>query len=242
MGGFSFANMPGGVFDARNVDPAPSFVVPPLDDYMVIATAVEPKENSKGTGGYLEFTLEIGQGKNSGVQYQKVTVSYRLNIFHSDEQTMQIAYKQLSGLCHVVGVLTPHSPQEILNKPFVATIGPQKNNPEYPNVFGVKDMQGNTPGKKGTAAIAATPVLPTPVQPAPSAPSWGPPAIQTAPAQQAPVQPPVQTTWQPPAPAQAPTWGAVPATPAAPTAPAVPSKPPWEVSATPAIPSWPPKT
>jgi hypothetical protein len=237
MGGFSFANMPGGVFDARNVDPTPSFVVPPLDDYMVIATAAEPKENSKGTGGFLEFTLEINQGKNSGLQYQKVTVPYRLNLFHTDERTVAMANSQLSALCHATGVITPTNTKDLLNRPFVATIGPQEKNTQYSNVFAVKDLQGNIPGKKGDAAIAATSVPQAPVPTAPSTPAWGPPVIQTAPVQ----QPPVQTTWQPPAPAQAPTWGA-PATPAVPTAPAVPSKPPWEVSASPAIPSWPPKT
>ena len=101
MGGFTFAQMPGGSFDARNYDPTPSFVVPPLDDYMVMITATEPKANNAGTGGYLMFTLQIQQGKNSGMQYAHVTIQYRLNIFHTDEQTMQIALKQLSALCHV---------------------------------------------------------------------------------------------------------------------------------------------
>lgn len=222
MGGFTFAHLPGGVFDARSVDPTPQFTVPALDDYIVGIVKEEAKENKQKedgtkTGGHIEFTLEIQQSKGGSQQFAKINVPYRLNLFHTDSQVMAIAYKQLSALCHVTGILTPTKPADLICNPqtgrgyFIATIGPQKDNPQFPNVFAVKDIQGNSPGRSGTAVAAS---------PAPPAPA---PAMPFPPAQ--PAAAPAAAPWGAPAqPAQQPApWGA----PAAAPAPAAPAAPPW---------------
>lgn len=243
--GFTFANLPGGCFDARSVDPTPSFVVPPMDDYIVIAVSVEPKENNDKTGGYLQYNLQIQQGKLSGAQYAKVMVIDRLNIFSSETSTVEMSYKALSAMAHATGRLQLQRPEDLLNIPFIATIGPQKKNPDYSQIYARKDMQGNVPTKQGAAAVANTQV--PAAQPAPAA-AWTPgPPVNAAPATQPPAQ-----AWGPPQPAFTPApvapvaqtpWGAQP--PAATAPQPVATQAPWSASAQPAtpaaVPAWPPR-
>jgi hypothetical protein len=234
-------------FDANQVEPT-SFAPPPvLGEYHVRIIESEPKTTKDNSGGYLNVILEI---LDPG-PYQGRKIPYNLNIFNANQQTVEIAYRQLSALCHVTHVFNVQDTQQLHGIPFIASIGPQSGNPQYSNVFYVKDINGNLPGKAGQPAA--------PQQPAPTTqPAWAPqapqaPAAPAAPAWGAP-QPQIPTTqptapWGAPAPQQppappaqpaAPVWGAPqqqpPQQPAAPAQPqpawappggAQPAAPPW---------------
>lgn len=197
-------------FDARGVEPV-SFPAPPvLADYHVRICESEGKATKDGTGGYLELMLEI-----LDPAYMGRKIPYVLNLFNTNPQTVEIAYKQLSAVCHVTGQFNIADSRQLHGIPFIATIGPQEKNPTYTKVFAVKDLNGNTPGK----ASAPAPVAPLPPAPpiATAQPAWAPPGQPTQPPTQA-WQPPAsapapapttQQPWQAPAPAQAPpvaTW------------------------------------
>lgn len=208
-------------FDARQVEPASFPPPPPLADYHVRIVESEGKPTTDNTGGYLQLDLEI---LDPG-PYVGRKIPYRLNLFNKSQQTVEIAYKQLSAICHVTGQFQVTDSRQLHNIPFIATIGPQANNPQYPNVFMVKDLNGNQPGKAGAPA-------PTPA-PAP-APAWQAPPATAAPA------PTAAPAWAPPqpaaAPAPAPAW-APPGQPAAPAPGA--QQPPWApAGASPAAPPW----
>lgn len=237
-------------FNARSVAPN-SFPDPPvLADYHVVVVDADMKPNNKGTGGYLELTLNI---LDPG-PYKDRKIAHRIHIFHSDPQTAAIAQAQLSAVSHVVGVFDVQDAQQFFNIPFIAQIGPQANNPQYSNVFKVKDLNGNIPGQTPAAAAAPSagwgpPPATAPPAVAPAGQPWGPPAAAAPapapapawgpPAGQPPqVAPPAQPAWGAPPPAQPaqPAWGAPPppAQPAAPSwtppgaaAPAAPGTPPW---------------
>ena len=269
MGGFAFSQLPGGMFDARTVDPS-QFPSVPMGDYKVAIVHSEPKANNQNTGGYLQLDLQILEGQFAGI-----VVSDRLNIFHTNQQTVEIAYRRISAYGHVCGILQLANSAQLHNIPFVATIGPQKEQPQYMQVYAVKDLQGNMPGKKGGNAVAAVPQPPAPaaapwgmppaaapVMPA-AQPGW-PPQQPQAPAQPAQAQPwappqpqyaapqpaaPAQPQWAPPAaapPAAAPP-AQVPWAPPVQAAPAIapqPQAPPWgapQAPAQPAVPTWPPR-
>lgn len=166
-------------FDARQVEPASFAPPPPMADYHVRITESEAKPTSDNTGGYLELTLEI---LDPG-PYQGRKIAYRLNLYNGkSQQTVEIAYKQLSAICHVTGVFLIQDSRQLHSIPFIATIGPQKDNPQYPNVFGVKDLNGVIPGKGAATAApaafppaAAAPVAPpvwNPTGTPPAAPPW----------------------------------------------------------------------
>lgn len=236
-------------FDARQVEPA-SFPPPPvLADYHVRIVESEAKPTSDQSGGFVEFTLEI---LDPGT-YQGRRVPYRLNLFNKSQQTVEISYRQLSALCWVTGVLQIQDTRQLHGIDFIANIGPQVGNPQYSNVFNVKDRNGNLPGKAGAGAVGGAPVAAVPAPAAP--PAWQPPAASAAPppawgappAQPAapPAAPPAwgppppaaapAPAWQPPAPAAAapPAWGAPQPQPGAQPAPAwapagaPPAAPPW---------------
>lgn len=220
-------------FDARAVEPASFAPPPPMADYHVRIVGSEPKPTKDQTGGYLQLILEI---LDPG-PYQGRKINYNLNLFNKDAQTCEIAYRQLSAICHVCNVYNVQDTRQLDNIPFIATIGPQKDNPQYANVFGVKDLNGVIPGKAGApAAPAAFPVTPAPPPAAPAPPTWqpgpptAPPAATAPPAWAPPGQatptPPAPPAWQPgPPPAPA---AAAPAAPAwAPAGTAAPTAPPW---------------
>lgn len=228
-------------FDARQVEPS-SFAPPPVyGDYHVQIVDAEAKPTTDQTGGYLQLDLLI---LDPG-PYLNSKIPYRLNLFNKMQQTVEIAYRQLSAVCHVVGVFNVQDARQLMNIPFIATIGPQKDNPQYANVFAVKDLHGNIPGKAATQAVpqavpqAAAPA-PAPVAPAPA--PWAPPgqAVQppapAAPAWAPPATPAVTPAWAPsgapsPAAPAPPVWGAQPQA-AAPAAAA------WQPAGPPAAPPW----
>lgn len=231
------------MFDARTVEPS-SFAPPvPAGDYQVIVTESEPKQNTKGTGGYLEITLQIVQG-----EFQNRTLKWFLNIFHTDPQTVQIAYRHLSALSHVTRVFNLTDTRQLHNIPFIAVIAIQTGG-MFNDVKAVKDINGNQPGKTAAGpGQPGQPALPYPTQPAPAAMPGYPPQAAPGPgyppspqpgyppqqpqpgyppnyppaAPAAPVYPPPQAGYPPTPPAASPVWnGAAPGAPVAP-------KPPWE--------------
>jgi Protein of unknown function (DUF669) len=208
-------------FDARSVEPASFAPPPPLADYHVRIIESEAKPTSDNSGGYLRLDLEI---LDPGPQVGR-KVPYFLNLFNKAQQTVEIAYRQLSAVCYVTGVFNISDSRQLHGIPFIATIGPQAENPTYSKVFAVKDINGNLPGKTG-----AQPAAPAPVAAAP--PAWAPPPAATPPAAAPPAwQPPgapapvAPPTWTPPGAATPPAAAAAPPTwqPGA----AAPSKPPW---------------
>lgn len=192
-------------FDARQHEPqgvgGSQLPVSPKEGWNVIISDSEMKENAAKTGGYLELTLQIIDGEYKGAEG-----AYRLNLFHSNEQTVSIAYKQLSAICHVTGVMNVNDSALLHNRPFRAVVGLQKDTEAaakgYTEVKGVLHSDGSQPGK---SANAAAPAAGAP--PAPPAPPTQPAAAWTAPAEAAPA-------------AAAPPWSA-----SAPAAPA--GVPPW---------------
>ena len=191
-------------FDARSVNPDQRPEPLPLDWYPVIITDSEVKETKDQTGMYLSLTLRIIPPHPKANREQQ----YNLNLKNNNQQTVDIAYRQLSAICHVVGVLQLQDTRQLHNIPFQAKIGPQTNDPSYGEVKAVRDAQGNDPGKQGAPAPYAQPA---PVaQPAQSV--WG----NTAPLQQPAFGAPLANPTQAPPPA----WGAPAPGPAAPIQPA----------------------
>lgn len=130
-------------FNPNNYNPEQSAGQLPLGKHPVVIESSEVKANKANDGGYLQFNLKIIDGPNAGI-----TGPYRLNLYHADQTTCEIANRQLSAVCHVVNVfgdLTSTDP--LHNIPFIVEVVPQKNKPEYTQVSKVFDINGNEPGK-----------------------------------------------------------------------------------------------
>src|SRR4051812_31200019 len=121
-------------FDARQVEPASFAPPPPLADYHVRIVDSEAKPTKDNSGGYVQFVLEI---LDPG-PYLNRKVNYNLNLFNANAQTVEIAYRQLSALCYVTGVFNVQDTRQLHGINFIATIGPQKNDPRFAEVLSVK--------------------------------------------------------------------------------------------------------
>ena len=182
-------------FNAQNFDPSQSVGSLPIGRHPVVIVSSEVKPNKNNDGGYLQLDLKIIDGPMQGT-----TGAYRLNLYHNNAQTVEIAHRQLSAVCYVTGVFQVNDSSQLHNIPFIIDVAPQKNDPQYTEVKKVFDMNGNEPGKTGQGGAAqAAPVQQQPAQqqPAQAAGAWGgQPAQQQAapasawgqPAQQQPAQ------------------------------------------------------
>lgn len=179
------------MIDATKIDPTQGLPALPVGKHPVVITESEVKAVKSGDGGMVEFTLQIIDGPAKGSHG-----AYRLNLYNSNPQSVEIAHKQMSALCHVLGVYQVNDTQQLHNRPFIVEVGLQKGEEAkekgYTEVKRVFDINGHEPGKQGQAG-----------QPAQTAPvggsPWGgqPPANTAPPTTQQPPQ-----TGQPPAP-----WG-----------------------------------
>jgi hypothetical protein len=219
-------------FNAQQFDPSQSSGQLPVGRHPVVVDKSEVKATKAGDGGYLELTLKIIDGPQTGT-----TGAMRLNLYAQSQQASEIAHRQLSAICHAIGQFMINDSAQLHNHPFIVEVSPQKNDPQYTEVKKILDINGNEPGKAPApqqaiqqpapqaqfapaAQQAATFGNPTPsVQPAwgsspaPEAapqPAWGQPAQQQmAPSHAPEPQPQAATAWGAPAQQAAPqpAWG-----------------------------------
>lgn len=170
-------------FDARTVAPQVGLDPVPEGWYKTVVTKSNNKAVSTGNGGMLELILTIIEGP-----FQGRILYWNLNLYNTNQQAVEIAYKQLSALCHVIGqfnVQDNGAPDMVVpllhNSPFMAhAVVSQGTNGPINNIKAVKDINGNDPGK----AVAQT--------------QAGPSNNQQPPNNQQPQNnPPNQGGWQP---------------------------------------------
>lgn len=147
-------------FNAQQFDPTQGGGSLPVGRHPVIIESSEVKANKANDGGYLQLNVKLIDGPQTGT-----TGAYRLNLYHSNPQTAEIAHRQLSAICHCVGVFNVQDSGQLHNIPFIIEVCFQKGhepgtNPEakgYTEVRRVFDINGNEPGKAGQGAPAAQP-------------------------------------------------------------------------------------
>lgn len=143
-------------FNPMQYDPTQGVGSLPIGKHPVIIETDEVKANKANDGGYLQFNLRIIDGPHTGT-----TGAYRLNLYHSNQQTVEIAHRQLSAICHVTGVFQlgagGNDTSVLHNIPFIIEVGPQKNDPQYTEIKKVFDRNGNEPHKAGQGAPQAQP-------------------------------------------------------------------------------------
>ena len=100
-------------FNAATVDPQQSFEPIPDGWYVVNITASEMKPTKDGSGAYLEMTLKVLEPPCAGR-----TLFYRLNLKNANPVAQEIAYKQLSAICHATGVIQVQDSQQLHGLPF----------------------------------------------------------------------------------------------------------------------------
>lgn len=146
-------------FDANSVDTTNPFDTLPAGDYQVMVVASDVKPTKAGTGFYLELELEVVNGQHQGRR-----IWDRLNISNQNKTAEDIGQRQLSQLCHAVGVLNVGDSSELHDKPCIAKVVVKKSE-QYGDQNEVKGYVSN---KMTSASAAAPPAAPAQAAPAPA--------------------------------------------------------------------------
>lgn len=180
-------------FDATNIPPQQGFGGHPPGTFPFVISNTFGKANKDGNGYHFVVELQSDVGR----------IENRYNLWNQNAQAVEIANKELSALCHSIGIFRLNFPTNQDGTPNLAMFGaeirggrgrmivaPQKNNPDYMEVSKVFDANGNEPGKPVGSAGAVQPQPPQnqqpPLQQQPGG-GWGAPTQQPQqPAQQAP--------------------------------------------------------
>lgn len=117
----------------------------PVGKHPVVIYNTKLEATNSGTGGKMVLQLEVIDGPAKGAKGDE-----NLTLQHSNPTVVRISSEQLTAICHVVGLPNGfQNTEELHGKPFVVEVAPQKDKPEYTEVIGVFDMQGNEPGQQG---------------------------------------------------------------------------------------------
>jgi len=196
-------------FDPTKIEPSTGGAdVFGTGEYTFIIVRSEMKDNKAKTGKYLEMELSC---QDEGMVGRRQVL--RLNVINASAQAVEIAFRELSAICHVVGVLHANpSSEELHGRPFRARLekeGYTKSDGTTGQSSSVKaymDLQGNPPSATGQAAGSGAPAAPA-APAAPVAPVAPPVAPVAPPAVAPPVAAPVATPAAVAPPAVAPTDG-----------------------------------
>jgi hypothetical protein len=108
------ANLP----DVSNVDPnAGVYPVVPKGQYTIAIIDSELKPTNRGDGQYLRLFPEILQGQFAG-KIRPVD----LNLWNNNEQTVQIAQRQLAQICHATNTIGARDSAQFHHKAMLAEI------------------------------------------------------------------------------------------------------------------------
>lgn len=137
-------------FDANTVEPNAGMEPVPDGWYNVAIAETEMKPTSNGQGAFLQIKMSIIDG-----QFANKVIFTRLNLQNQNQQAVDIAYGELSAICHCVGVFQVQDSSQLHGIPFqvrvnVRPAGTGADGKSYDasnEVKGYRDAAGNEPGK-----------------------------------------------------------------------------------------------
>jgi hypothetical protein len=142
----------GATFDATTVDPTSSFELLPPGRYVAQIVSSELRPTRDGAGQYLWLELDVLEGECASRK-----VFDRLNLVNANPQTVELAQRTLSAICHATGRMQVQDSQELHLIPMTldVTLKPPKNG------YGESNRIRYLPLERGAPA-APRPAAPTP--------------------------------------------------------------------------------
>lgn len=143
-------------YDATDIPPADDFEPLPDGLFPVVIIESEMRPTHAGDGRYLYLVEEVIDGPYTGRRLWD-----RLNLENQNEQTVKIAQRTLSAICHAVGILKPTDSSELHGKPMLAKVVVKPAKGQWPvgnEIKGYKPIDGEaapTPPPKATVPAAA---------------------------------------------------------------------------------------
>ncbi len=134
-------------FNATEVEPNAPREPVPAGWYKAVISETEEKPTKAQTGSYLQLTVEIIEGEHAGRK-----VIDRLNLNNPNEVAVEIAQRTLSSICRAVGVMTPRTSGELMDKPMMVKVKVKPGDANYGPSNEIDDYQ---PKDKAPAPAAS---------------------------------------------------------------------------------------
>ena len=109
-------------FNANEVEPSAPFTVLPSGEYTVAITRSEMKATKAGDGAYLELENTILDG-----EHKNKKIWDRLCLNNRNTTAVEIARRNLSAICHAVGVMDLKDSQQLHNIPYMLKLSVKKD-------------------------------------------------------------------------------------------------------------------
>lgn len=128
-------------FDATQVEPTQAFEPLPAGTYAAFITESDFTPTKNGLGSYLKLKFQIIEGEYTG----RVLFT-NLNLDNPNKTAVEIAQRDLSAICHAVGVLAPNDSQQLHDRPMMIKVGiqPAKDGYEASNAIKGYEAYGQT--------------------------------------------------------------------------------------------------
>ena len=150
----------------------------PAGEYPAQIIDSEMRATASNAGQYLSLTHQIIDGP-----YKGRLVWARLNLDNPNAQTVEIANRQLSAICHAAGILQVTDSVQLHHRPLVIRVefvpaGTDRRgrtrDRDSNEIKGWKKLEGAVPAAPAQAAATSTPASATPRAAAPAAtsPPW----------------------------------------------------------------------
>jgi hypothetical protein len=107
----------GTTFDASSVEPAQALEVLPAGRYRAQIVNSEMRVTKDGRGRYLWLEIDVLEGPCQGRKLYD-----RLNLENANAQTVDIAKRALSAICHATGRIQVQDSAELHAIPFIAVV------------------------------------------------------------------------------------------------------------------------
>lgn len=143
-------------FDPSAV-PESEYGVLPAGDYVGCIVSSEVKHTKAGNGRYINFSIEIIDGKFSGRRVFDI-----VNLWNANPKAVEIAQRTLASICQAAGIVSPTDTSELHNIPIGIKLAVSPD-----DGWGEKNKIKKYYAVGGT--VAEAPAAPAP---APAVPAW----------------------------------------------------------------------
>ena len=149
-------------FDASAVEPAAPFELLPPGRYSVQIVQSEMRATRAGNGQYLWLEMDVIEGSHQGRK-----IWDQLNLVNPNQQTVEVAQRTLSAICHAVGQMQVTDSEQLHFHPMVVTLAVEPDSRDKHKPIEEQRKQNKVKGYIGGAGVPS---------PRPAAPPTSPPA------------------------------------------------------------------
>ena len=158
-----------GTFDATEVAPAVPLEVLPPGKYLAHLIESEMLPTKAGDGQLLKLVFEVLEGPSA-----RRKIFDQLNLVNRNEQTVEIAQRTLSAICHATGKLQVNDSEELHLIPMTIQVGVKPPKDGYGERNTIRYLVPEAPAQATPPKPDATQPASAPAQSAPARPATAP--------------------------------------------------------------------